>query len=278
MSNGSGRASCTHNLKQIGLALHDYEAAWDRLPPAIIRDKQGKPMHSWRTLILPYVGKSPLYSAMRGSIDLRQGWNGPKNSALAAMLVRSFRCPDDPSIQGRPMTSYVAVTGPGTAWDEPRSHGTPQVMVVEVANSNIHWMEPRDLTLEDACRSGGNGSGLCLASRHKNSGGFFFQDEVGTNALFSDGKVYFIPAGLSPETLRGVFTGDEAARRACEEYPLVCQYRINWTNWIALAVFVSSYVVLLVRTRCAGPASTDCRTEKGSELFVGPTCRDADEK
>ena len=46
------------NLKQIGLALLNYEQTNGRLPPAAVADKQGKAMHSWRTLILPYLERN----------------------------------------------------------------------------------------------------------------------------------------------------------------------------------------------------------------------------
>src|SRR5579864_1381633 len=49
------RAQCTNNLKQIALALSNYEQANSALPPAFTVDAEGKPLHSWRTLILPYL-------------------------------------------------------------------------------------------------------------------------------------------------------------------------------------------------------------------------------
>ena len=48
------RSQCVNNLKQIGLALHNYESTYDALPPAYTVDAAGRPLHSWRTLILPY--------------------------------------------------------------------------------------------------------------------------------------------------------------------------------------------------------------------------------
>ena len=110
-------------------------------------------------------------------------------------------------------------------------------------------MEPRDLTLEEACRSVGVGSGPGISSHHMISGGFFFQDEFGANVMLSDTSVEFLPAGLPPETLRGLFTGDEKAWKAFEGFPSVHLRRINWTNSAALAVLILSYAVLLFRRR-----------------------------
>ena len=55
------RASCSNNLKQINLALLNYENAHKCFPPAYIPDEDGTPMHSWRVLILPYLEQNALY-------------------------------------------------------------------------------------------------------------------------------------------------------------------------------------------------------------------------
>jgi competence protein ComGC len=62
--NFARRAQCTNNLKQIMLALHNYEQAHGALPPAFTVDANGKPLHSWRTLILPFLGHSSLYATI----------------------------------------------------------------------------------------------------------------------------------------------------------------------------------------------------------------------
>ncbi len=49
------RAWCANNLRQLALALHSYFDDHGHLPPPYIADSQGKPMHSWRVLILPYL-------------------------------------------------------------------------------------------------------------------------------------------------------------------------------------------------------------------------------
>ena len=72
------RAQCSNNLKQIGLAFHNYHDSYGCLPPAYIPDGNGQPMHSWRVLILPFVEQSPLYD----QYDFDEPWNGPNNSKL----------------------------------------------------------------------------------------------------------------------------------------------------------------------------------------------------
>ena len=66
---------CANNLKQIALALRNYESVYHALPPAYTVDAEGKPLHSWRTLILPYLEQQALYD----KIDLSKPWDDPAN-------------------------------------------------------------------------------------------------------------------------------------------------------------------------------------------------------
>ena len=70
------RSQCINNLKQVALALYNYEDEYKTLPPAYTVDANGRPLHSWRTLILPYLEQGPLYR----TIDLAKPWDDPANS------------------------------------------------------------------------------------------------------------------------------------------------------------------------------------------------------
>src|SRR6476620_7242903 len=113
------RMQCSNHLKQIGLALQNYHDHYHSLPPAYVADADGKPMHSWRVLILPYLEQKALYD----KYNFNEPWNGPNNSKLHNEVVRVFCCPSRPGRQTNTETSYVVVTGPGTAWpaDKPIS-------------------------------------------------------------------------------------------------------------------------------------------------------------
>src|SRR5262245_48474313 len=69
---------CRTNLWQLGLALHNYYNEHGHFPPPYVADAAGKSMHSWRVLILPYLGRQDLYDAY----DLNEPWNGPSNRKL----------------------------------------------------------------------------------------------------------------------------------------------------------------------------------------------------
>ena len=49
-----------NNLKQIGLALLEYHQKYGSFPPAFVADANGKPLYSWRVLILPELGRPTL--------------------------------------------------------------------------------------------------------------------------------------------------------------------------------------------------------------------------
>src|SRR5262245_44041648 len=140
------RMQCSNHLKQIGLALQNYHDVYQSLPPAYIADRKGRPMHSWRVLILPFIEQKALYDRY----NFNEPWNGPNNSKLHNEIVHVFSCPSRPDKQPRTETSYVAVVGPQTMWPDDKTVGmaaaldgtSNSIMVVEVANSGIHWMEP----------------------------------------------------------------------------------------------------------------------------------------
>ncbi|HEY4260168.1 MAG TPA: DUF1559 domain-containing protein, partial [Schlesneria sp.] len=67
------RTQCKNNLKLIGLALYNYHDLYGAFPPAYTVDRHGKQLHSWRTLILPFLDQMPLYQ----KIDLSKPWDDP---------------------------------------------------------------------------------------------------------------------------------------------------------------------------------------------------------
>jgi hypothetical protein len=52
---GLQRSRCRCHGAQIALAIQEYADVYHALPPAYIADAEGKPMHSWRVLILPFM-------------------------------------------------------------------------------------------------------------------------------------------------------------------------------------------------------------------------------
>lgn len=156
------RQDCSRQLHKIGVAVQNYYDEYGVYPPAIAYDSGGRPMHSWRVLILPHLGQAEekLYKRYR----LDEPWDGPNNRALADEMPRVFACPVDPGAVDA-HTSYLALvdtaTGQFAAQPPAPNATTPNPtapvdkLVVEVAESGVLWIEPKDLMLGATSASAG---------------------------------------------------------------------------------------------------------------------------
>jgi hypothetical protein len=145
------RNQCMNQLKQIAIALLNYHDVKGAFPPAYVTDANGKPRHSWRVLILPFMEEQALYRKYKFS----EPWDGPNNSKLAAQIPEVYRCPANLSNEtGNLETNYFAVVAPETGWG--KSYGqfndgtSKTIMVIEATGLGVNWMEPRDVTLDEA--------------------------------------------------------------------------------------------------------------------------------
>lgn len=141
------RVQCKNNLKQIGLALHNYHDTYGSFPPAYTVDAEGNRLHSWRTLILPYIDQAPLYK----TIDLSKPWDDPVNAKARETRVYGYACP---SANGKPsQTNYLAVSTSQSVFPGAEAikiidikDGTSNtMMIIEVpADQAVEWMSPYD--------------------------------------------------------------------------------------------------------------------------------------
>lgn len=137
---------CSTNLRQIAIALQSYHDKYQSLPPAYTVDEEGKPLHSWRTLILPFIkGEQELYD----SIDLSKPWNHPVNQQAFTKEVACYQCEKRGNL-----TTYQVVSSPEGCFyqsncrsfsDITDSHNDT-IMVVEVLSDQaVPWMAPKDV-------------------------------------------------------------------------------------------------------------------------------------
>lgn len=202
------RPTCVSNLKQIGLALHNYHDTYGCFPPAVLRGPGGEPWHSWRVLILPYVEARDLYEAY----DFSQPWSSPKNLRLLAKMPEVYRCE---KVRGV-CTPYLAVRGDDTAWpDEPITlddfaGGVGNALsVIELTHRALPWTRAEDISAE------------ALADHMRVPQDF--PEPVTANALFADGAVWC----LKLEDLDGELRG--ALERA-KSQPLASELFVECTT------------------------------------------------
>lgn len=217
------RVQCKNNLKQIGLALHNYHDVYGCFPPAITYGPDGKPWHSWRVLIMPQIVSSRFYQEY--SFD--EPWNGPRNRKLADRYDHApepYRCPSDDDI--RPTnTSYLAVIGEGTMWPPDgvatladAADGADRTLhVVEVSNSGVHWMEPADLRLDAMQFAVGPKPQPGIRGSHGGTDRWFRADDPWVaQAEFVDGSVRALSEETPPETVRSLLLRDDGGPAAAE--------------------------------------------------------------
>jgi hypothetical protein len=247
---GSPTGRCINNLINLTRALLAYHDQHGSFPPAYVVDKAGKPMHSWRVQMLPFLDRPDIYE----TYDFDKPWNSPANAALACSCSY-LHCPADPN-WSRPnatfdLTSYFAVIGPQTAWrgstpvklsDLP-DNGERMILLVESADRAIDWKEPKDLTYEEAVAGVNRHGEPCISSTHTEGGDYFHYAHRGAYAAFVDGSVRFLPEDISPDDLRALLTGDAARTIDLES---LLEPRLNWSHIVGLAVLIASGALLVI--------------------------------
>jgi prepilin-type processing-associated H-X9-DG protein len=187
------RSQSTNNLKQIGLALHNYYDAHKALPARAIFDKNGKPLLSWRVQILPYIEQDALYR----QFHLDEPWDSEHNKKLIPRMPAVYQNPSSPPRPG--MAYYLAVCGKGLMFDgtkgrsfaEVRDGLSNTIMVVEADPQRaVTWTKPDDW--EYNARKPLDGLG------NAHPGGF--------NVLFGDGSVRFISKTIDLKVWRALLT------------------------------------------------------------------------
>ncbi|MEX0791717.1 MAG: DUF1559 domain-containing protein [Pirellulaceae bacterium] len=151
----SRRMASAHNLKHIAVALHNYHDTYNTFPPAYIPDENGKPMHSWRVLILPFLDSgNPNTKALHRAYDFDKPWDHPDNLKVTEQMPQVYASPHYPVHAEQGLTTYLAISSEATVLGttEPSTFreitdGTSQtLMVIELLNRPVAWTEPVDIS------------------------------------------------------------------------------------------------------------------------------------
>ena len=117
----AARTKCQNNMKQLGLAVMNYESAYQSLPPGIVsspaaatlpnrrsgRVRQGGHQrhelpahyakHGFLSIMLPYIEQANVLAAAAGGFNYRLDWNDPANQPVAVVRIPTYECPSVPS-------------------------------------------------------------------------------------------------------------------------------------------------------------------------------------
>lgn len=213
------RVQSMNNLKQIALAFHNYADAFGAFPPAVILGPDGKPWHSWRVLLLPFLEQAALCNAY----DFSKPWDAPENRAVAETLVAVYR---DPAREGTDsFTDYGAIVGEGAIFtpnlvqmkspdDYPAclqrakvsfrqvTDGTSNTIMFATLDPSrkIPWTKPEDILFGDDFPGVGAAAGIGAIHPAGDPAA-----KLGLVA-FTDGSVRMIPGGLAGKVIAPFLT------------------------------------------------------------------------
>ncbi|MCE9529239.1 MAG: DUF1559 domain-containing protein [Planctomycetales bacterium] len=180
------RMSSQNNLKQLGLAIHNYHDMYNELPPAIVKDSTGKPLYSGMVLLLPFVEQDNLFQ----QFDKSKAWDDPANIGISRTMISIFMNPR--STDTRPgHCDYMLVGGPNAMLAD---SGKSTLMNVMDGTSNTIM----------AVEAGNNSSleSWAQAVYWDPSKPFDSPDPTNVNVLFGDGSVRALPKTTPVQTLR----------------------------------------------------------------------------
>lgn len=139
------RVGCTNNMKRITLAMLLYDAENGTLPPSFSVDAEGKPLHSWRVLLLPYLNDENA-EKLHSEIRLDEPWDSEYNRQFHDRVPEFYRCPSHRSL--RPSdTIYTVIVGERTPFGSDglgrkASDFSPVTMLLAEVSEAFHWMDP----------------------------------------------------------------------------------------------------------------------------------------
>jgi prepilin-type N-terminal cleavage/methylation domain-containing protein/prepilin-type processing-associated H-X9-DG protein len=190
------RAQCTNNLKQLGLALHNYHSAVNAFAPGYLSvmdpvtfDNDG-PGWGWASFALGQMEQPAVYN----SINFTMGIEFPANQTSRVTVLNSFLCPSDASL----LTTFTVV-------DATTTNTTAGAPICVVASSNYlgsvgsgdpSSLYPYIIDADDGPPGRDNGNGL------------FYRNHSVTIAQITDGTSQTFAVGeRSQNCSRGTWTG-----------------------------------------------------------------------
>ncbi len=199
------RMQCQNNLKQIILAMHNYESVYQLFPPGISANAGHR--SSWRVEILRFSEWEDVYE----DYNHMEAWDSQTNSEFAKLSLSIYTCPSNPfpnSDQGNVYTAYVRVHGPNTVLSRDKAvpltgNSSSTIAIMEACGSNVVWTEPRD-SLLDRERLGINLPGTAPNRSRAISSGYHSR---GVNVAMLDGSLQFLSDTIDPAALQQLVNG-----------------------------------------------------------------------
>jgi hypothetical protein len=219
----AARTESQNNLKQIGLSMINCADTYQgRMVPATVYGQDGRPLYSWRVLILPFIEQQNLYN----EFHLDEPWDSPHNMQFVMRMPKVYAHPLDPGGAKKGLTHYQVFVGTGAeqggrppfvnnpfnlvpvpmAGNKGFQGGNTQIrfpasftdgasntILVAEAADPVPWTKPEDLPYSSQ-------------QPLPRLGGLF---SAGYNVALADGSARFIDSGrMTEQTIRAAVTAN----------------------------------------------------------------------
>jgi prepilin-type N-terminal cleavage/methylation domain-containing protein/prepilin-type processing-associated H-X9-DG protein len=223
------RMSCSNNMAQVGLSIHHYEFAAERLPAGVTNSDgpiTNAPVGDhvgWLIRILPFIEQQNAYD----QFDPKASVYAEENEPLRFLQIPTFYCPSFPhstTADGFGLTNYAAcyhdVEEPidednhglmflnsGVRYSEIRDGSSYTILVGEMipSDNSLGWTSGTEASLRNTSFLGGAAQLMSLPQMEEGSqttGGFDSAHAGGANFVLADGAVKFLVASIDPLLLQ----------------------------------------------------------------------------
>jgi prepilin-type processing-associated H-X9-DG protein len=216
----ANKTQCVNNLKQVGLAVHNYRDTFRYFPPAgrINANLPVEKRLGWLYLVVPFVESDNIYR----QIDQDQAWDSEMNRVIPLTVwYRVYQCPsylDRPPDSKFIPTHYLGITGLGIKaatlpLDDPKAgfFGYERKLRIEDVKKSFSttlavvesaWPTGAWTTAPDSVR-GLDPAGSPYLGVPQQFGG---NHPGGANVLFADGSVRFLENSFDPQEFERMAT------------------------------------------------------------------------
>lgn len=190
-----------NNMKQVGLAMHNYYDVFRSLPAPAATNSEEVEVWSWRVSILPFLENSMIYDQL--DFTNMQPWDSEQNLFLRETAPAPYLSarseepmervthvflitePANPDAPSRP----IFVKGEYTDFTQVTDGLSNTIMAIQLVKHAVPWASPNDLSPKDAYK-------------------YLRNEEQGAHVLMGDGSVVFLPNTIDEETFYAMVSRD----------------------------------------------------------------------